>query len=150
MLQANVGNLPLALLSVTENAADNIPISVVVVIGILLVFFILLILIIVIMVQGSIFSSIEKKKQEAVKPVADTATQKEVAPVAEMQAVQAVAAPVVEDGISPEVVAAISAAVSTFGEGVYTLRSVATAQAPAKKTRSAWGMAGVIQTTEPF
>ena len=54
--------------------------------------------------------------------------------------------PVVQSGISPEVVAVIAAAVAAASEGKQVLRSVSTAT----KGRGAWGLAGLLQTTEPF
>ena len=54
------------------------------------------------------------------------------------------AAPQIEEGIPPEVVAAIAAAVSAIGSGRYTLRAVRRAD------RSAWARAGAIDATAPF
>ena len=58
----------------------------------------------------------------------------------------AVSPPVVQSGISPEVVAVIAAAVAAASEGKQVLRSVGIAA----KGRGTWGLAGLFQTTEPF
>lgn len=107
--------------------------------GISLVFLILLILIAVIMIQGKIFTSLDKKKQEKEKG------EQAAAPVA-AAAPATVPAPVIEAGIPPEVVAAIIAAVSASTDGAFTLRAVSTTG----RGRGSWGLAGVIQATEPF
>ncbi|MDF2567281.1 MAG: hypothetical protein K0R90_737 [Oscillospiraceae bacterium] len=59
--------------------------------------------------------------------------------------------PVVQSGISGEVVAAISAAVAMMmndgnGETKYVVRSVKRA----KESRPAWGFAGISENTKPF
>ncbi len=116
--------------------------------GLSLVFLILLILIVVILIQGKIFTSLAGRKGEKA-PAATPAPQ----PPAAAQAAPAV--PVVQAGISPEVVAAIMAAISaaTGGAGVPLAIAAATggqSGAPAKTRRGAWGLAGALQTTEPF
>lgn len=110
--------------------------------GISLVFLILLILIAVILIQGKIFTSLDKKKQEKEKG------EQAAAPVASVAAAApaTVPAPVIEAGIPPEVVAAIIAAVSASTDGAFTLRAVTTTG----RGRGSWGLAGVIQATEPF
>lgn len=120
-----------------SNPADAIPIPVVVLTGISLVFAILFILILVVLLEGKIFTSLGKKKNaEAAQEQASPAPVAAPAPTA----------PAVEAGISPEVVAAIAAAVATASGGQYTLRAVSTS----KKGRGQWGLAGVVQSTEPF
>lgn len=122
-------------------AAQSYPSNAVVVaIGISLVFLILVILTLVILLQGKIFDSIAAgKKQKAAAPAAP----QKAAPAAPAPAP---AAPVVEEGIPPEVVAAIAAAVASVGGGKYTLRSLTRV----KDGRGAWGLAGVVSGTEPF
>lgn len=141
MLSSIFGSLPFVALAAAAKNPDNIPNMVVVLTGVSLVFLILVILIVVINIQGRIFGAIEKKKQEKEQQV-------NVAPVAAPApaAVAAPKAPVVEQGIPPEVVAAIMAAVSAATDGAYTLRAVSTA----KQGRGKWGLAGVLQSTEPF
>lgn len=114
--------------------------AVVVAIGISLVFLILVILTLVILLQGKIFDSIAAGKKQKAAAAAPAAPQK-AAPAA-----PAPAAPVVEEGIPPEVVAAIAAAVASLEGGKYTLRSLIRV----KDGRGAWGLAGVVSGTEPF
>lgn len=119
-------------------AAESYPSNAVVVaIGISLVFLILVILTLVILLQGKIFDSITAgKKQKAAAPAApQKAAPQKAAP-----------APVVEEGIPPEVVAAIAAAVASIEGGKYTLRSLTRV----KDGRGAWGLAGAVSGTEPF
>ncbi len=113
------------------------PIPVVVITGIVLVFAILVLLFVILQIEGRIFSSIDRKKGNK-QPADETALAIVPAPAA--------SAPKVQSGISPEVVAAIAAAVAASSGGAYTLRSVKTV----KKGRGNWGFAGVIQSTEPF
>ncbi len=59
-----------------------------------------------------------------------------------------VASPAIQEGISEEVVAAISAAVYTmYGTSVNTITSIRRAARP---NRSEWGMAGLLRNTRPF
>ncbi len=113
--------------------------AVVVAIGISLVFLILVILTLVILLQGKIFDSLAAGKKQ--KAAAAPAAPPKAAPV-----VPAPAAPAVEEGIPPEVVAAIAAAVASLEGGKYTLRSLTRV----KDGRGAWGLAGVVSGTEPF
>lgn len=61
---------------------------------------------------------------------------------------QAKAAQVVEEGISDEIIAVISAAVAAMdgGAGNLVLRSVRRA----REARPSWAQAGLIQNTQPF
>ena len=113
--------------------------AVVVAIGISLVFLILVILTLVILLQGKIFDSLAAGKKQ--KAAAAPAAPPKAAPV-----VPAPAAPAVEEGIPPEGVAAIAAAVASLEGGKYTLRSLTRV----KDGRGAWGLAGVVSGTEPF
>lgn len=118
-------------------------IAVVVITGLVLVFAILILLMLIIKLQGAIFSSMDKNKKDAAPaaPAAKPAPVKAAAPVA-----KAAPAPKVEAGIPAEVVAAIAAAVACMDGGRYTLRSVVRK----REGRSAWNMAGVIASTDPF
>ncbi len=118
-----------------DAAADYPADSVVVMVGILLVFLILLLLTFIIKLQGKIFDHFEAKRK---------AKQQDTPPSA--PAAAAAPAPVVEAGISPEVVAAISAAIAAMGDGKYQLRALSRA----RDCRGAWGKAGVVNDTEPF
>ena len=112
------------------------PIPVVVVTGVVLVFAILVLLFLILQLEGRIFTSIDRKKGQKKQPLQTDS----------LAGVLAAPAPKLQSGISPEVVAAIAAAVAASSGGAYTLRSVKTV----KKGRGSWGFAGVIQSTEPF
>lgn len=111
---------------------------VVVAVGISLVFLILLLLTLIITLQGRFFDALEAKRRAKAAAKAK--------PAAVQQAAPAAPAPVVEEGIPEEVVAAIAAAVASMDGGKYTLRTVARADSG----RGAWGNAGVVADTEPF
>lgn len=119
-----------------DAAGPSVP--VVVVTGLVLVFAILVLLYVILLIEGKIFAGIDKRKKEKeqAKQLAETPEPPQPATVA----------PAVEAGIPPEVVAAIAAAIEASTGGAYALRSVSTS----KKGRGAWGLAGVIQSTEPF
>lgn len=116
--------------------------AVVVATGLILVFAILVLLYLLLLLEGKIFQTLDKKKKD--RQQAESMPPAQVPSPAPAPA--APVAPVVEEGISPEVVAAIVAAVSASTGGAYQLRAVRTA----KKGRGRWGVAGVIQSTEPF
>ncbi len=121
------------LLDTAEYPSD----PVVVLVGIALVFLILLLLTLIISLQGRFFDSLEKKRagKKASEASVKAIPQPPAAP-----------APVVEEGIPPEVVAVIAAAVASMEGGQYVLRAVSRV----KDGRSAWSRAGVIRDTEPF
>ena len=104
----------------------------VVLVGLVVVFSVLLILVAICWVMGKIFSALTGGKNGGAQ-----AGKKSEA-----------ASPVVEDGISDEIVAAISAAVACMmGSGKpFALKSVRRA----KETRSAWSAAGIAENTRPF
>jgi len=110
--------------------------------GMIVVFSVLVILIVVVWTMGKIMDLFvnrpkKKKKKEA-----------EPAPVVTEEPT-AVVAVETEDGISEEVVAAISAAVSVImsAEGkAYRIRSVKRT----KESRPAWSAAGIQENTRPF
>ena len=93
--------------------------------GIVLVFAILILLMLIITLEGKIFDGMAAKKKAA-------------APVQ-----QAAPAPVVEEGIPGDVVAAIMAAIHAMGNGKYTLKAV-------RRAANGWSKAGVNDTTAPF
>ncbi len=110
------------------------PILAVVLTGLVLVFAILVLLFIILLIEGKLFVVLGRKQEQVkseTKPSNDARPQQ---------------APIVEEGIPPQVVAAIAAAVHTMSSGSYTLRAVSTA----KKGKSSWGLAGMAETTEPF
>ena len=102
--------------------------------GIVLVFAILVLLMLIIMLEGKIFDGMAAKKKAAKEPAAPKAA----APVQ-----QAAPAPVVEEGIPGDVVAAIMAAIHAMGNGKYTLKAV-------RRAANGWSKAGVNDTTAPF
>ena len=127
----------------TEAVAEvvKIPDAMVVVVGIVIVMVVLLALTGIFYVFGFIMSRASKPKtaKKANAPAAEPA--KASAPVA-------APAPVVQEGISGEVVAAIAAAVTMMApEGKrYALKSVSRANGG----RPAWAAAGVADNTRPF
>ena len=106
--------------------------------GIVLVFAILILLMLIITLEGKIFDGMGVKKAAAKEAAAPKAAAKPAAPVQ-----QAAPAPVVEDGIPGDVVAAIMAAIYAMGNGKYTLKAV-------RRAANGWGKAGVNDTTAPF
>ena len=102
--------------------------------GIVLVFAILVLLMAIITLEGKIFDGMNVRKAAAKAPAA-----KPAAPVQQAAA----PAPVVEEGIPGDVVAAIMAAIHAMGNGKYTLKAV-------RRSKNGWGKAGVNDTTAPF
>ncbi|MGN0531342.1 MAG: OadG family transporter subunit [Eubacterium sp.] len=120
----------------------------VVIAGIGIVLFTLLLLILVFYAFGAIVS----KSQNAAKKKAEKKNQPPqltAQPVAQAQAPVAPApAPVVEQGISGEVVAAISAAVYSMDGGTTVIKSI-TRKNPIS-ARNPWAQSAVIDNTRPF
>ena len=108
---------------------------VVMVTGIVLVFAILVLLMLIISVEGKIFDKMNEKKKGG------GAAAKSAAPA--VKPAVAAPAPVVEKGISAEIVAVIAAAISAMSGGKYTLRAV-------RRASNNWGRAGVDDVTSPF
>ncbi len=124
--------------------------------GLTLVFGILIILYVVLLIQGKIFKQLDKNKQEA---QAEKAAQMPKADVPKQETCDTVKTEKTRgsDGISPEVVAAITAAVAEFDGGQYCVQSVSYASNGANEPkptkaerRGRWGLAGVMSDTEPF
>ena len=111
---------------------------VVTVTGIVLVFLILVLLMAIITLEGKIFDGMNAKKAAAKAAAPKAPAAKPAAPVQ-----QAAPAPVVEEGIPGDVVAAIMAAIHAMGNGKYTLKAV-------RRSKNGWGKAGVNDTTAPF
>lgn len=107
--------------------------------GLVVVFMVLIFLTLIIKIYGGAIHSATKKRKESAKPAATAP-----APVPAPKP-----APIaVEEGISGEVVAAISAAVyMTYGVSASSIRSVKRAAA---NPRSLWGEAGRLENTRPF
>lgn len=114
----------------------------VVLVGLVVVFAVLLILVAFCSITGKIFSSTGK----------DNKKKADVAPAAPAKSAAA-PAPVVEDGIEDEVVAAISAAIACImGEGVpFTVKSISRKKTAASASgRPVWSAAGIAESTRPF
>lgn len=128
-------------------AAAKEPAEITVVItGITLVFAVLVLLALLITLEGKFFVWLENKKSKPKnKPKANGGA---AAPASANagSAQLAVAAPVVEQGISGEVVAVIMAAISAMTSGKYTLRCISRASGK----QGNWGSAGVSSNVEPF
>ena len=108
--------------------------------GMSLVFLVLILLTFIINLQGKLFESLSKKKQKATE---EAAVKSQPQPPQLQEPMEA--PPLVEDGISEEIVAVIAAAVASASGGKYTLRAVNRADG-----RGSWGAAGVKSGTEPF
>lgn len=111
--------------------------------GISIVFLALVLLILFVWLMDKVFKAVNgtKKKKEAPAPKEDI----KAAP-----APKAVPAPVVEDGISDEVVAVIAAAVAAMGaESGKTFRLAGVKRSSGSR-RGAWGNAGAAENTRPF
>jgi Na+-transporting methylmalonyl-CoA/oxaloacetate decarboxylase gamma subunit len=106
--------------------------------GIVLVFAILVLLMAIITLEGKIFDGMNVRKATA-KAAPKAPAAKPAAPVQQAAA----PAPVVEEGIPGDVVAAIMAAIHAMGNGKYTLKAV-------RRSKNGWGKAGVNDTTAPF
>ncbi len=123
----------------------NVPsVFTVVVAGLGLVFAVLALLVCILILEGKIFSALDKKRTAKAREIVKSAT---VVPVVPSAAVgKAAPAPVIEAGIPPEVVAAITAAIAAMDGGKYTLRSLV------RKTdgRGPWSVAATVSYTEPF
>lgn len=138
----------LAVAAETVSGKPEPSVGVVVATGLILVFGVLILLYLLITLEGIIFTAIDQKKKgvkaKAPAKTAEPAQAKAAAPVK----AAAPKAPVVEAGISGEIVAAIAAAVACMENGGrYVVRSVKRAK---KSGRNAWGQAGVNSYTEPF
>lgn len=114
----------------------------VVLVGLVVVFAVLLILVAICWAMGKIFSAVTGGKNGGTQ--AGKKSEAAPAPAVKKEA----ASPIVEEGISDEIVAAISAAVACMmGSGKpFALKSVRRA----KETRRAWSAAGIAENTRPF
>lgn len=127
------------------NAADILAESgTTILILLVVVFSALIVLTFIFWLFGKIFGRSKGDK----KKVAPSAPPPKAAPAKAAVPVNAVKAPVVQDGISEEVVAAIAAAVACMApEGKkYALRSVTRTH----QGRPVWAAAGLTESTRPF
>lgn len=113
--------------------------------GVCIVFLALVLLIFFVWLFGKIFDGINASQAKKAAEAA-AAKKPEAAP-----AVKAAApAPVVEDGISDEVVAVIAAAVAAMGAETGRTFSVRSVKRSSGTRRGAWGNAGVSESTRNF
>ncbi len=109
-------------------------VSVVVLTGVLLVFFILVLIMLLIQLQGKLFQALEQKKHKAAQPMPTLADEQP---------------PVIEEGISEEVVAAIGAAVAAMSPN-FQVKTIRKAKPPLQIPSSQWEQAGRWENTAPF
>ncbi|MBQ8727151.1 MAG: OadG family protein [Oscillospiraceae bacterium] len=124
-----------------------------IIVGFVVVFIGLILLVTIFSIMGLIFKSVSKssaKKEEKKKAKTDKKSSEKKTVVAEKKEEVSAPTPVVEDGISDEVVAVIAAAIASMSDGKtrYAVRSI-------KKTRNiggrpAWAMAGIRENTSSF
>ncbi|MCQ4021555.1 MULTISPECIES: OadG family transporter subunit [unclassified Ruminococcus] len=123
--------------------------------GFVVVFAVLILLIFIIKIYGTIVSkalsvSQEKKAQKAAekKKALEQERAQQSKKTSPSPAVSNAPAPTAQ-GISPEIVAVIAAAVdSTYGAGTAKITSIK--KSKSSNSRPAWGMAGVFENTRPF
>ncbi len=123
-------------------------IGAVVLTGLLVVFLALILLVVFVKLFGMVFDFIKSKKSKMVKSVPQKNISETVKPVISEKNV---APPEVEDGISDEIVAVITAAVESLNCGVdikYSLRSIK--KVSTNSARSIWANAGNIENSRPF
>ena len=114
--------------------------------GFVVVFLALILLVIIFWAFGRIMDNVSgagKKKQESAKPAQPAAPKAASAPNKVVE--------VATDGVSDEVIAAITGAISAIlaeeGDGKsYVVKSIKRV----RKNRRAWGKAGVQENTRPF
>lgn len=119
----------------------------VVLVGVVIVFLALIGLTFIFWLYGKTFELATGKSKDKKAAKAKVKEKNEIVTQALKNA--SVPAPVVEDGISDEVVAVISAAVASMmgTSGGFAIKSVK--RAP-NNSRRAWSMAGIMQNTRPF
>ena len=121
----------------------------VVITGISVVFIGLIILIVLVTLYGKIFEAINKSADAKAKAKAEAEAAAKAKEKKEEPKPVPAAAPVVEDGIEEEVVAAIMGAISVMYEGSGK-KPVLKGVKAAKPRRSAWSAAGIMDNTRPF
>ncbi|MBR6695608.1 MAG: OadG family protein [Oscillospiraceae bacterium] len=124
-----------------------------IIVGFTVVFIGLILLVTIFSIMGLIFKSVSKssaKKEEKKKAKTDKKGSEKKTVVTEKKEESVAPVPVVEDGISDDVVAVIAAAIASMSDGEtrYAVRSI-------KKTRNiggrpAWAMAGIRENTSSF
>lgn len=133
-------------------SAENMNLSLIVLLtGLVVVFAALIFLTFIIKGYGALVSSMTAKSKQKAADAAARAAAAKAAPKVSAPAAAAVkpavSAPAVQEGIPGEVIAAIAAAVDyTYGTGTHVVRAVR--RVP--QNRSAWGSAGLAESTRPF
>lgn len=131
--------------SFIDGMSDGTVAILVLITGLVIVFLMLIALILIIKLYGSIIYNLTQKNKSAPKapvPAIAPAVQKVAMP-------EPAPAPVIEEGIPGEVIAAIAAAVyCAEGVSLSAVRSIR--RVKSGSSRSAWGMAGVLDNTRPF
>lgn len=135
-------------------SAENMNLSLIVLLtGLVVVFAALIFLTFIIKGYGALVSSMTAKSKQKAADAAARAAAAKAAPKVSAPAAAAVKpavsapAPAVQEGIPGEVIAAIAAAVDyTYGTGTHVVRAVR--RVP--QNRSAWGSAGLAESTRPF
>ncbi len=118
--------------------------------GLIVVFAVLIILIFAVYLLGKVMTIIEQKPAKSdkkSKKAKDSASAPSTQPLAQESV--AVSTPQSDEGVSPDVVAAISGALSVIlsAEGKpFRIKSIKRA----KDTRPAWNAAGIQENTRPF
>ncbi len=129
---------------------NDLPIGTVVFTGITIVFFVLLLLFIIITIEGVIFTSIENKNKAKTSEAAKTEEPIVKIEVETAQVKSESAPPKVQDGISGEVVAAITAAIAYMQDVDGTNYTISTVTRAKTKKQSAWASSAAAAYTEPF
>ncbi|MFZ2539422.1 MAG: OadG family transporter subunit [Oscillospiraceae bacterium] len=119
----------------------------VVIVGLVVVFAVLLILVVLCELMGNTFKNIDKNKKAKLDAKTNETKEDKATSNSVIKAV-ANATPVVESGITDDVVAAISAAIACImGSGnKFAVKSINRV----KGSRPAWNMAGIAENTRPF
>lgn len=125
---------------------DNFTLALTVLItGFVVVFAVLILLIFIIKLYGTIVYKAQEKSK--LKKEAALQAEKAEAEKAKAQAQPQQKAPAVSEGIPPQVVAAIAAAVdSLYGDGSCKIKSIK----KLPQSRPVWSTAGLMDNTRPF
>lgn len=135
-------NLSILAAEQTKNSSEFV--ASVVLTGLVVVFVALILLVFCVSVFGKIFEAKNKSNNKKAK-------QTDAVKTAQPKKDEAIPAPAVEDGISDEIVAVITAAVASMNDNVngvtYCLKSI---KKTSNASRRAWANAGAIDNTKPF
>ena len=125
-----------------------------IIVGFTVVFIGLVLLVTIFSIMGLIFKSVSKssaKKEEKKKAKTDKKSSEKKTVVAEKkEALVSAPVPVVEDGISDEVVAVIAAAVAAMYEGSDVKPVIRRIKKSGGNVRPAWTAAGIFENTRSF